>query len=442
MANRLRAVVFDLDGTLANTASLAVGRRVPAQVLTLCPPGAAPTIAFGGGVAGLPGRLIAAGYRVGIITRSPIAYASTVIGLLQLDYQAFRCSAEPEVNLRAAAAQLGVALSEVLYLGDRATDEAAARSCGTQFMRPPWVDGGTPFGLLLRLRLQDGHLANEPHRRRTPDKRYLGSYGGQPPWVSALATLTEYPGYRGRRVFQEAFLESVPIEARRCVMPDDGRVFWPEIVTSAERQRDASLEEAVIAAVGRLFPAVPIDKGVPCPTRACVRYVSDWGDLLRTAKNWGSLHSGSEVKTDMLELPATAIAAALTAMHDGLVVVPVASSPFSAARPGEASRRLAHRAAAMSGREVVEALEKHDAEQRCVLAGRGRRVVVVDDQVTAGTHLTAAVESLRASGYRVEGAVVWSASREGRHDPKDCSMIQWQGSKYGTHPIACRQHGW
>lgn len=435
-------MVFDLDGTLANTATLAVGRRVPAQALIRCPPGTAPTIAFGDGVALIPGRLIAAGYRVGVITRSPVAYASTVIGLLQVDYQAFSCSGEPETNLRSAAAQLGVALSDVLYVGDRAADEAAAGSCGAQFMRPPWVDGGAPAALLLRLGIRDGHLANEPRRRHTPDKRYLGAHGGLPPWVAALATLMEYPGYRGRRVFQQAFLDGVPIEARRCVMPDDGRVFWPEIVTWAERQMDASLEEAVIAAIGRLFPAIPIYKGIPCPTRACVPYMSVWGQLLRNAKDWGNSHSGSEVKTDMLELPATAIAAALKEMDDSLVVVPVASSPFSAERPGEASRRLAHRAADMSNREVVEALAKHDADQRCVIAGRGRRTIVVDDQVTAGTHLIAAVESLRTSDYRVEGAVVWSASRAGRPDDPDCSLIRWQGSKYGTHPVTCRQHDW
>jgi orotate phosphoribosyltransferase len=89
---------------------------------------------------------------------------------------------------------------------------------------------------------------------------------------------------------------------------------------------------------------------------------------------------------------------------------------------------------------VVEALQKHDAEQRPVLAGRGRRVVVVDDQVTSGTNLKKAVESLRSSQYQVEGAVVWSASRAGMPDQPDCALSEWQGRRYGTHPVVCRQH--
>ena len=142
----IRKVIFDLDGTLANTADLAPGYRKPADVLELSPPGLKPvSFSFGEEVCRLPGRLIARGYDVGIMTRAPIAYASTLLELLEIDYQDILASAGKSVDYRAASLrEISGALepSEVLFVGDTEDDKKVALRVGTRFERPPWLDGG------------------------------------------------------------------------------------------------------------------------------------------------------------------------------------------------------------------------------------------------------------------------------------------------------------
>ena len=86
----VRAVVFDLDGTLADTADWVPNsggkRRSPFDVLHRCPAGKPPAAAtITDQHRQLPGELIARGYRTAIITRSPSAYASTLTGIWPLD---------------------------------------------------------------------------------------------------------------------------------------------------------------------------------------------------------------------------------------------------------------------------------------------------------------------------------------------------------------------
>ena len=65
----IKAVVFDLDGTLANTTAIHGGRRTPWDLLS---PGVAgekaEKWAFRQYVNDLPGELIQKGYRVGVAT--------------------------------------------------------------------------------------------------------------------------------------------------------------------------------------------------------------------------------------------------------------------------------------------------------------------------------------------------------------------------------------
>jgi len=143
----IRTIIFDLDGTLANTASLTAGRRLPSLVLGICPPGTEPTsLSFGAEVSQLPGRLIAGGYDVGILTASPSAYASTLLGLLNIDYQFLLPSAGKgdtrEKNLASLINQRGALPREVLYIGDTEGDLETARNTGVHFEWPQWLHGG------------------------------------------------------------------------------------------------------------------------------------------------------------------------------------------------------------------------------------------------------------------------------------------------------------
>ena len=79
----IKTVVFDLDGTLANTTAIHAWRRTPWDLLS---PGVsgqkADRWAFRQNVCDLPGELILKGYRVGIAAHAPLAHASIAVHLL------------------------------------------------------------------------------------------------------------------------------------------------------------------------------------------------------------------------------------------------------------------------------------------------------------------------------------------------------------------------
>ena len=150
-----RAVVFDLDGTLADTASWVLGRRAPFHVLERCPVGEPPVeVTITDEHRRLPGELIARGYRTAIITRSPGAYASTLIGLLQLDAERVMASnAAPQAadKLRKLAIAWGIQTEEILYVGDTEDDQTQADSASTEFLLVDPEDHDMPAVLLERL---------------------------------------------------------------------------------------------------------------------------------------------------------------------------------------------------------------------------------------------------------------------------------------------------
>jgi hypothetical protein len=140
------AFVFDLDGTLANTAASAGGFRTPAMLLRDCPPdrplapSTATVLGFPDGRSRDPGVLIARGYRVAIVTDSPLPYASTLCALLDIDYERllagrleFPGEDSKRDKLLHLAEEWGLPVGEILYIGDLETDRRAAHTAGTGF---------------------------------------------------------------------------------------------------------------------------------------------------------------------------------------------------------------------------------------------------------------------------------------------------------------------
>jgi len=136
----IRAVVFDLDGTLADTADLATGRRRPYDVLKLSPPASTgKRLRFDDERDLIPGFLATKGYRVGVVSNSPLAYASTLLDLLNIDFERllagsagdFKSKSEKLLSL---ASDWKIRIEDILYVGDTEEDMTESETAGCQFI--------------------------------------------------------------------------------------------------------------------------------------------------------------------------------------------------------------------------------------------------------------------------------------------------------------------
>jgi len=163
---QIRLVVFDLDGTLANTSGLPYGVRTPYQVLapgidTLAILGASKNDtavksqdwSFGPNVSNYPGKLIASGYSVAIVTRAPLPYASTLIHLLGISTQVLTTNCgmfehDKAKALADLAEKYGVKPNEMIYIGDLEEDRFIADLVKCKFATASQLHSGDlPIGL-------------------------------------------------------------------------------------------------------------------------------------------------------------------------------------------------------------------------------------------------------------------------------------------------------
>ncbi len=136
-------IFFDLDGTLANTKSLESGRREPWQIIapgmnstghSLCPK----NWGFGTLVTETPARLIERGHIVIVVTSSPLAYASTLLHILGIDYHDLfpSCGAgiTKSLTLTRICDEYKFERTDAVYVGDLPVDADCARAAGMGFV--------------------------------------------------------------------------------------------------------------------------------------------------------------------------------------------------------------------------------------------------------------------------------------------------------------------
>jgi len=403
-----KAVVFDLDGTLADTADLVGGnsRRKPADVLMTSEPGArGRSWRFDDHRDLIPGNLAALGYRVAIVTASPTAYASTLADLLNIDFERLlaggpRSKAE---KLRHLADFWGIDSIDMCYVGDRyqdpnSDDIDAADEAGCEFI--PAEDIAVLRHLPRITTNTSGHdtasrsapdspsgdrvpcpnprctntatvtLARLGFRcpicrtnfRASPPLRPVVETGGTRQVVDAFIGLKNDPGRQDRRELQTRFLSSVPQKARDCVIERDlseGRFqFPPWLLSKSEIRQDSELRALAMEAAARLFPVLPprgpiltTFQGDDVPVESLVPYRDGHKALMQKLKDFRnrSTGSGPEVHQSLGYFPALALAGHLRPVvarsPDRLALVPVPCHDFSNAHPGQFSLRLAERVA-------------------------------------------------------------------------------------------------
>jgi hypothetical protein len=397
-------VVFDLDGTLANTNSLPEGHRIPYQVLE---PGIDPrkfsesgsqadyqlakNWSFGPEVSKTLESLICSGYIVAIATRAPLAYSSTLVHLLELSTQILKASCGPGDHDKAQvilklAKQFDFQPREVLYVGDLEADENIAGLVGCRFMSAQEFHNGnllddlTPYlprranGDYLDLSdpvnevllnhnfeheaLQDAVVASikagipdsdlhsfllrEMNKSDLVDANRLSGL--------ALFSLLARPGSSSRRHWQDILFEYIEQDSILCLIEGGKGLFQfdSRIATRKECQKDPI---QYMQALRRCFPGEHLglesDQSV-VSLHAAFKFsleTESLGSYLSTAKNYKKFAgSGPSVQLGYLNFVAdilTSYVADIECDPELTAVVPVPSSAFSSRNVGQVSLRLA-----------------------------------------------------------------------------------------------------
>ena len=408
-------------------------------------------------VSDLPGRLIAQGYYVAIATRAPLAYASTLIELLGLDtHELLASCGNASTKGQIVSDRLtrrGIKSSSAIYVGDEPQDELVAEVAGTDFASAIDLASGELEGRLNFLRYAEplhqwgrdptGNFENDggtpPEmaslrwmlRNRIPDpdaylprlKTVLSEADPLQKATLCMQTLIARPGISTRRDLQLALFEALPEGAGPCVLRlcEAQGLFGarPAFLTKAEARRDKGLRDAYGEALARMYPAqtrlIPnLDEDDwPIVAHYLRPYRGRFGNRLQKIKDYGGTlgsryHSRSNNEFGGLELIADMMSTTVPRSVDA--VVPIPSSPFSHEQPAEVSYRLARLVAERSALPYVELLERRGDEFAAAPDGRGKSVLLLDDQITRGNSIQRAVRALESSGHRVTKVVAYSSS--------------------------------
>jgi 16S rRNA G966 N2-methylase RsmD len=153
---------------------------------------------------------------------------------------------------------------------------------------------------------------------------------------------------------------------------------------------------------------------------AFVNYYADdmlGKQLLEEIKNWSTRKSGPKPNLLNINFLSAALASRI-ALSGAEAIVPVPSTRFSGIQPAMVSVRLAHAIAILLALPCYEVLHKSNKHEFGTLATRGsspirgRKVALVDDQITTGKSMQIAKEILlRDLEAREVICVAWSTTK-------------------------------
>ena len=467
----IRAVVFDLDRTLVGTDGLEGVELSPRSVLARFPLGGdgSPT-GHSGDPHKLPSLLIQRGFRVVLFTRGSLAYASTLLEILDIDCDWLADSVDSAPNRRQQQLQRivarGSSADETLYVGARLEDEEIAREVGCQFERAAWITGGEvglsklPEEGAGRSQGSSDYLKGTGHKRSI--RRCLAAgFGLDVPAMEDLRNLYDLeersglaglalaarPNQQFRGELQRMFLDGLGPGDADCVVNllngslskipiasvgNDSAIasLDPRLITRHEIWGDVNLRDRYVDAMARIFPARRVSDVIAEPSGAndpvvlaCMPFhtESNWGRMLSRAKDWrhpGNSRrngiSGPDVRLGLGWIIEGALAGTLRDRFGHVTVVPVPSSRFSPQQPAQFSERLAHRAGLLAGLPVRSALVKRrDGGFSLTAEAEGLGdIVLLDDQLTNGDSMRRAWDAPWPTGVNLMGGACWSASKQ------------------------------
>ena len=180
----------------------------------------------------------------------------------------------------------------------------------------------------------------------------------------------------------------------------------------------ARLHNLLSSSLPRVFPARKISN--LDNAFAFVNYYDDailGRQLLEEVKNWSSRKSGPQPNLLNVNF-LSAVLASRIANSGAEAIVPVPSTSFSGVQPAMVSVRLAHSIAILLGLPCYEALHKTRKHEFGTLATlgsspiRGKKVALIDDQITTGKSMHLAREILvRELEAKEVVCLAWSTTK-------------------------------
>ena len=444
MPKELKVVVFDLDGTLADTVNIELlnpGRRSPYDVLRLTPPmDNQKRLLFDNSMMYKLSYLIQCGIHVYLITRAPKPYASTLAYLLGIDFCGLIPSNSTMTTVEAKLAHISKITkadkSEMLYVGDLEEDQDQARKFGCFFQFPTWT--AQHFGKIDYISLWIElcwQVINQGQVTGTA-KILQSKFKGRMQQHDSIATLLEEEcsfddgfslcNYQNKIILNDVF--RVPNDSELVMKP----FVNPHIFTKSEYENNEDLKyklfeliEKAGLAPHRIKP--PYFDGPDVLSKLDLYASMDYWHkefgyiLWGLIKNWSqSTRSGPQVHLHYLELVALGISAGIYRRRnenkgfESAFLVPVPSTPISSEHPGQVSFRLAHRISQLTDIPLLNLMNKNEDGEFIPTIPRypfSKSIYLIDDQITSGKNARECVDLLHKMGVEDIKIFTWSASK-------------------------------
>jgi len=428
----IQVVVFDLDGTLADTAHITQKVRLPSHVLRLSrPEDSNSNLLMHMDLKRQVHWLIYSGIKIYVITRAPKSYASTLIYLLGIDFQFLIPSSKRfstiESKLNYIIESEAVTPNEVLYIGNEEKDEKASRNVGTFYQNIDEVFGiprkhrnhlQNLVSLCETAEESDSKSANKITETQTENLRVTNEL------LDFIDNKSATPGFNAANVLKVLTPQifcSNPLDDKFLAGDVLKPFINPVFISRYEYDGDSSTREKLLRFIQQLgFTRKLINPPFKIPERLIYKDllvyshykyedVSTWWAYI---KDWKWPDSGPNVALLHLEFIALTMAASLIGVDSPLVIVPVPPSEFSDSKPSETSLRLALRVGQLSDTPVF-ALFKKDSEDNIYAefpeTKFDRTVLLLDDQLTKGRSALKCLEILSEMGVRNVQLHTWTS---------------------------------
>jgi hydroxymethylpyrimidine pyrophosphatase-like HAD family hydrolase len=411
----IQVVVFDLDGTLADTAHITKKVRLPSHVLSLSRPGDSNSnLLMHMDLKRQVHWLINSGIKIYVITRAPKSYASTLIYLLGIDFQFLIPSSKRfstvESKLHYIIESEAVTPSQVLYIGNEVGDEISSRNVGTFYQNIDEVFGSPEnhsnhlqnlVSLCETAEESDSKSANKIEDIQNENLRVTNEL------LDLIDDRVTNPGFDPSNVLKVLTPQifcSNPLDDKFLASDILKPFINPAFISRYEYDSDPSTREKLLRFIEQLgFASKLINPPFKIPERlfngdllvySHYKYddVSTWWAYI---KDWKWPDSGPNVALLHLEF-----------------IVPVPPSEFSESKPSETSLRLALRVGQLSNTPVF-ALFKKDSEDNIYTeypdTKFDRTVLLLDDQLTKGKSALKCLEILSEMGVRNVRLHTWTS---------------------------------